>query len=69
MRLITFIALTTLVLMQALQTTAYSGGAPTDACEDMTPRHGSNVPQTSASPYIITVTGGNTYTAGTTVEC
>ena len=69
MRFLASISIGLLVLMQALYTTAYSQGAPTEACEDMTPRHGSNVPQTSASPYTITATGGNTYTAGTTVEC
>jgi len=68
MRLTTSITLSILVLMQVLGSTANKAGAPAGACGHMTPRHGSNKPQTSASPYKIAVTGGNTYTAGTTVE-
>ena len=58
-----------LVLMQILGSTANKTGAPTGACSHMTPKHGDNKPQTSDSPYKIAVTGGNTYTAGTAVEC
>ena len=68
MRLTTFISLSMLVLMQVLGTTANKVGAPAGACGHMTPRHGNNKPQTSASPYKIAVTGGNTYTAGIAVE-
>ena len=36
-------------------TDAYSRGAPLSACGSMMPRHGSAVPQTSPSPYTITL--------------
>ena len=40
----------------------FSGGAPIDACFDLTPQHGAAV-QTAASPYNITFSPA-TFTAG-----
>ena len=46
-----------------LTVSALPTGAPDAACADMVPRHGTNTPQTSKSPYMVKATslGGNRY--------
>ena len=58
---------TVLILLQSLQINSSSSGARIQACEYMTPRHGSHVPQSSQSPYTIQVEGGE-YTPETPVK-
>ena len=48
----TLIALVASVIIGAF---AEKGGAPRLACVDMTPQHAGNKPQTSPSPYSVTV--------------